>query len=80
MDLLVDGASRMVLRRYGPWYAKRGENAAAREIRTLELLQRAGIPAPAPIWESTDGVFDEQAIIISFVEGQPDLAPRDPFD
>ena len=80
MDVLVDGASRMVLRRYGPWYAERGENAAAREIRTLELLQRAGIPAPAPIWESTDGVFDEQAIIISFVEGQPDLAPRDPFD
>ena len=80
MDVLVDGASRMVLRRYGPWYTDRGDDAAAREIRTLELLQRAGIPAPAPIWISTDGVFDEQAIIMSFVEGAPDLSPNDPFD
>ena len=80
MDVLVDGASRMVLRRYGPFYADRDEDAAAREIRTLELLQRAGVPAPAPIWIGTDGVFDEQAIITSFVEGHPELAPRDPFD
>ena len=80
MDVLSDGSSRMVLRRYGPWYAERGEDAAAREIRSLELLQRAGVPAPAPIWISNDGVFDEPAIITSFVEGAPDLAPSDPFD
>lgn len=80
MDVLVDGNSRMVLRRYGPWYSDRGEDAAVREIRTLELLQRAGVPAPAPIWLSTDTVFDEQAIITSFVEGAPDLAPDHPFD
>ena len=80
MDVLVDGNSRMVLRRYGPWYAERGEDAAAREIRALELLQRAGVPAPAPIWIGTNGVFEEQAIITSFVEGGPDLTPRDPFD
>ena len=69
-----------MLRRYGPWYSDRGEDAAAREIRTLELLQRAGVPAPAPIWLSTDTVFDGQAIITSFVEGAPDLAPDHPFD
>jgi aminoglycoside phosphotransferase (APT) family kinase protein len=80
MDVLVDGGSRMVLRRYGRWYADRGEDAAAREIRALELLQRAGIPAPAPIWIGTNGIFDEQAIITSFVEGGPDLTPSDPFD
>ena len=79
MDVLVDGNSRMVLRRYHPTYAERGEDAAAREIRTLELLQRSGIPAPAPIWQGTNGVFDEQAIIISFVDGEPELTPRDPF-
>jgi len=80
MDVLSDGSSRMVLRRYGPTYADRGENAAAREIRTLELLQRAGVPAPAPIWISSNGAFDEQAMIMSFVDGAPDLAPNDPFD
>jgi len=80
MDVLVDGHSRMVLRRYGPWYSDRGEDAAARELRALELLQRAGIPAPAPIWIGTNGVFDEQAIITSFVDGEPDVTPGDPFD
>jgi aminoglycoside phosphotransferase (APT) family kinase protein len=79
MDVLVDGSSRMVLRRYHPSYAERGEDAAAREIRTLELLQRTGIPAPAPIWHGTNGIFEEQAIIVSFVEGEPELTPRDPF-
>lgn len=80
MDVLMEGSTRLVLRRYGPWYAERGENAAARETRALELLQRSNIPAPAPIWIDTDGVFDEQAIVTSFVPGAPDLSPSDPFD
>lgn len=80
MDVLVDNGTRMVLRRYGPWYAERGEDAAARETRALELLQRANVPAPAPIWRDVNGIFDEPAIIVSFVEGEPDLTPSNPFD
>lgn len=80
MDVLMDGPTRLVLRRYGPQYEERGEDAAARETRALELLQKANIPAPAPIWIDSDGVFDEQAIVMSFVTGQPDLSPADPFD
>ncbi|REK17326.1 MAG: aminoglycoside phosphotransferase family protein [Actinobacteria bacterium] len=80
MDLLSEPGGRLVLRRYGPWYAERGEDAAAREMRALELLQRANIPAPAPIWIDRDGVFDEQAIVISYVDGKPDLTPSNPFD
>jgi aminoglycoside phosphotransferase (APT) family kinase protein len=80
LDVLVDNGSRLVLRRYGPWYADRGEDAAARETRALELLQRTRVPAPAPIWLDTDGVFDEQAIIISYVDGKPDLTPSHPFE
>lgn len=80
MDVLVDGANRLVLRRYGPWYDERGENAALRETRALEILQRANIPAPAPIWIDTEGVFVEQAVIISYVDGKPLLSPSNPFD
>jgi aminoglycoside phosphotransferase (APT) family kinase protein len=80
MDVLLDGSTRLVLRRYGSWYDERGENAALRETRALELVQRANIPAPAPIWIDTDGVFDEQATIISYVEGKPLLSPSNPFD
>ena len=80
MDVLSESGGRMVLRRYGPWYADRGENAAEREIRALELLQKANIPAPAPIWIDSDGVFDEQAILISYIDGSPELTPSNPFD
>ncbi len=52
----------------------------ARETRALELLQRANIPAPAPIWADREGVFDEPAILISYVDGSPDLNPSNPFD
>jgi aminoglycoside phosphotransferase (APT) family kinase protein len=80
MDVLTEGSTRLLLRRYGNWTHNRGIDVAARETRALELLQRANIPAPAPIWVDSDGVFDEQAIVISFVEGDPDLTPANPFD
>ncbi|MFQ5523665.1 MAG: phosphotransferase family protein [Acidimicrobiia bacterium] len=80
MDVLADGHSRMVLRRYGPWYVENGQDVAARETRALELLQRVRVPAPAPLWIDTEGIFGEPAIIVSFVEGAPDLAPRHPFE
>lgn len=79
-DVLSDGSSRYVLRRYGPWYAERGEDAAAREARALELVQKANIPAPALIWMDIDGIFEEQAIVVSFVDGTPNLTPSHPFD
>lgn len=79
MDVLAEGSTRMVLRRYGPW-ADRDADPAARETRALELMQRANIPAPAPIWIDSDEIFAEQAILIAFVEGAPDLTPSNPFD
>ncbi len=80
IDVLTEGSTRLVLRRYGTWYGERGEDAAARETRALELLQRANIPAPSPIWIDTDGVFEEQAIITSFIDAKPELTPSNPFD
>lgn len=76
MDVLTEGSTRLVLRRYAPGAGQ----VAERETRALELMQRANIPAPAPIWVDSDGVFDEQAILISFVDGAADLTPSNPFD
>ncbi|HXV70211.1 MAG TPA: phosphotransferase [Acidimicrobiia bacterium] len=78
MDVLSDRGHQLVLRRYGPW--AEGSDTPHRETRALELMQRANIPAPAPIWVDSDGIFENQAIIISFVEGEPDLTPANPFD
>jgi aminoglycoside phosphotransferase (APT) family kinase protein len=68
------------LRRYGPWYAERGEDPAVREARALELVQKANIPAPALIWIDTGGIFDDRAVVISHVDGVPNLTPSHPFD
>lgn len=80
IDVLSEGGTRMVLRRYGPWSHGAGPELIAKENRALELMQRANIPAPAPIWTDTSGIFPVPAILISFVEGAPDLAPANPFD
>jgi len=79
LDLLSDGETRLVLRRYGQWSARDHPEMAIRETRALELLQRANIPAPAPIWGDGEGIFEERAILISFVDGLPDLTPSNPF-
>ncbi len=80
LDLLSEPGGRMVLRRYDDWYAERGEDVAPREIRALELAQKANVPAPAPIWLDTEGVFAEPAIIISYIDAEPDIKPSNPFD
>lgn len=78
MDILSEGSTRLVLRRYNSHVT--AVDAAARETRALELLQRANIPAPAPIWIDNEGVFDGPAVVISYVDGTPDLTPSNPFD
>jgi aminoglycoside phosphotransferase (APT) family kinase protein len=80
MDVLSEGGTRLVLRRYGDRSHATDVSAATRETRALELMQKANIPAPAPIWIDTAGVFEEEAILISFVEGKPDLTPSHPFE
>lgn len=80
MDVLRDSGTRMVLRRYGPWANDAAIDPAVQEARALELLQRANVPAPAPIWVDSDGVFSEKAILISYIEGAPDLTPANPFE
>lgn len=79
LDVLSEPHGRMVLRRYDDWYEQRGEDVAAREIRALELAQKGNVPAPAPIWRDTEGIFEEPAILISYVDAEPDLNPSNPF-
>lgn len=80
LDVLSDGSTRMILRRYGPWSHAQDGEVVQRENRALELLQRANIPAPAPIWTDSEKMFDEPALLISYVEGSPELTPANPFD
>lgn len=76
----AESKRRLVLRRYGDSSDELDATLDRAELRALELASQAGIPAPEPLWIDTDGIFDEQAILISFLDGSPLLTPEDPID
>jgi aminoglycoside phosphotransferase (APT) family kinase protein len=79
MDLVAVGDEQMVLRRYGPWYGP-GADPAGDEWSYLERLLGARIPVPAPRWIDRMGVFAEEALLITYLDGEPLFDPADPGD
>ena len=68
---------RLVLRRYGPWWRESGDDVAEREFAALRQALGGGVPVPEPVWIDRGGIFDEQAVVISYIEGQPLLKLAD---
>lgn len=81
MDVLLMGPDRkrVVLRRYWPPEPHEVDPSLA-ESRALILAANHGIPAPAPLWRDRSGLFEERAIVLSFLEGAVLLVPDDPVD
>jgi len=75
----ADGRHRkMILRR--PAHAE-GQAASAieREFRLLELLHKEGMPVPQPFQLDASGeIFPEPCLMMAYIEGEPNFAPRDP--
>ena len=61
---------RLVLRRYGSWRSD-GRTTTQREFAALRLAVENGVPAPLPMWSDEGGIFDEPAVVISYVDGAP---------
>ena len=67
---------RVVVRRYNDYWAKKEPQIAHREFRTLKALEKAGIPAPRPIWVDPDGAtFGAAAIVQTWLPSRANLAP-----
>jgi aminoglycoside phosphotransferase (APT) family kinase protein len=50
-----------------------------REVRTLELLERAGVPAPRPLaLDATGERFGAPAMLQTYLPGRPVVSPADP--
>lgn len=79
MDLLAVGDAKAILRRYGPWYEP-ADWPAEKESAVLERLLEAGLAVPEPLWRDVDDVFDEHALLISYLEGAPLFHADDPLD
>ncbi len=77
------GVSRLaVLRRYGDWYDDddAADDVARRETAALSAAGDAGVPVPELIWTDTGGIFEETAVVISYIHGSPYFLPRDSRD
>jgi hypothetical protein len=46
---------RVVVRRYNDYWTDNDPDVARREFQTLEILEKAGVPAPRPVWLDTYG-------------------------
>ncbi len=67
---------KLVLRRHGPRDLAANPRVAAHEHRLLEILARAGIPAPRPVFldEACD-LLPTPWLAVEFIEGEPLLPP-----
>ncbi len=72
--------TRAILRRRGMWSEHDDINAARTELDVLRLLRSHDVPAPEPLWLDETGIFAEPATLISFIDGEPLMAPDDPVD
>ena len=85
MDVLAvarpgHGSFRVILRRYDRWYSEHNPRAAQIEFEVLGQLRRHGVSAPEPLWVDRHGVFEEPAMVIEFIAGEPLRLPDDPHD
>lgn len=69
---------KVIVRQHGVRDRQRNPQIAATEFRLLQLLQAAGIAAPAPYYLDQAGEFLEvPALVMAYVEGETLFAPAD---
>ena len=72
------GIEKLVVRRHGKWDLARHPRIAADEFALLQVLHEAGIAVPEPRHLDDAGeVFAVPCVVLDYVEGQTELAPRD---
>ncbi len=71
---------RLIARQPGHWaFASRFEHPALKEFEVLTALRRAGLSVPNPkVCEEKSGDVPSPFFIVDYIEGRPEVAPRDP--
>jgi aminoglycoside phosphotransferase (APT) family kinase protein len=80
--VLPDGRHRkLILRQHGAADRQQNPRIAADEFRLLEILQAAGIAAPAPcLVDDSGAIFPTPVIVQEYLEGAPEFAPANLSD
>jgi len=71
---------KVILRRYGEWIASKGREHAVREVAILRLLITAGLPVSEPVWVDSRNTFQEPALVLEYIDGEPITRPEDEAD
>ncbi len=72
------GSKKIVLRRYNPDNYEDGHDKHRCEFHALKLLQKQGIPVPAPLLlDETGDLLGLPGIVTAFVEGAPIALPAE---
>ena len=67
---------RLIVRRHGPIDLRHNPEIAAHEFRLLQLVQTAGLLAPAPYYLDDFGeIFPTPYLVLQYIDGQPEFAP-----
>ena len=71
----------MIVRQHGDVDFKRNPHIAADEFRLLQILQSAGLAAPAPYHLDQSGeIFSRPYVVVEYIEGKPEFAPSNLAD
>lgn len=72
------GTERLVVRRHGSADRTGNPNIARDEFALLEILARAGVPAPRPCFLDQSGeMLGSPCIVVGYIDGSTDAAPAD---
>lgn len=71
------GIERLVVRRHGKWDLARNPRVAADEFALLQVLHAGGIAVPKPRHLCSGEAFAAPCVVLEYVEGRTELAPRD---
>jgi len=70
-----------ILRQPNDWSLSNIPNCVRDEYSRLDALHRGGLPVQAPVFcDATDDHFGRPGFVIEFVDGTPDLSPKDLSD
>ncbi len=68
---------RLIVRQHGPLDLQRNPHIAADEFRLLQILHRANIRVPKPVYlDLSCESFPQPVIVMEFVEGSADFQPQ----
>ncbi len=74
-----DGETRrVVVRRHGPVDLAQNPDAARDEFRLMEIARRHGLAVPEPVFlDASCDLFPTPVVVVGFVDGSSDEAPKD---